>query len=104
MHEKCLRDRTFLSKMKEEIFDDKNHSSGVSTFHNAMVDFKSQPLLLRLILFLIGEDVENWILPYLFRIQTAKVIVHKRFNRFVNVINYALQFMVFIRIHLNVEL
>jgi hypothetical protein len=65
-----------------------------------MVDGKRQPMLLRLILFLIGENHEHRILPDLLRVQAAKVIVHKRFNCLVDVINYAFEFVVFVGVDL----
>jgi hypothetical protein len=72
-----------------------------TSFRYAMVDGESPPILLGLILFLVAvEYVKDRIFPCLLGVQTAKVIVHKRFNCLVNVINYAIQFVVFIRVDL----
>lgn len=65
-----------------------------------MVDGKRQPMLFRLILFLIWKYHEDRILPNFLRVQAAKVIVHKRFNCLVDVINYAFEFMVFVGVDL----
>lgn len=76
---------------------------GVVTFHDAMVDWERQPLLLRLILFLVRKYVkEIGVLPHLFRVQTAKVVVHEGFNCLVNVINYAFQLVILVGVNLNV--
>lgn len=79
----------------------KNDYFAVSTVFDAMVGWEDEPLLLCLILFLVGKYVKDRILPHLFRIQVSKIIVHKRFNCFVNVINYTSQLVVFISVNLN---
>lgn len=78
---------------------------GVNVYFSddAMVDGERRPLLLCLILFLVGEYHENGILPDFFRVQTAKVIIHKRFNCLVNVINYSFEFVVFVGVDLSVN-
>lgn len=76
---------------------------GVVTFYDAMVDWERQPLLLRLILFLVREYVKQiGVLPHLSRVQAAKVVVHEGFNRLVNVINDAFQLMILVGVNLNV--
>lgn len=52
-----------------------------------------------LILFLV-EYIKYRIFPYFSCIQTSKIIIHKRFNCFMNVINYSLQLVVFISVYL----
>ena len=65
-----------------------------------MVDGENAPLLFRLILFFVRKNVEDGILPYFFGVQTAKVVIHEGFNCLMNVINYALQFVVFVGVNL----
>lgn len=67
-----------------------------------MVDGKRQPMLLRLILFLVGEYVEDGILPHLLRrFQAAEVVVHEGLDGLVNVINHAFQLVVFVGVNLS---
>lgn len=66
-----------------------------------MLNVHCGPLLLRLILFLVGEYVKDRIFPHLLRLKAAKVVVHERFNCLVNVINDAPQLVVFIRVNLH---
>lgn len=76
---------------------------GVVTFHDAMVDWERQPLLLRLILFLVRKYVKQvGVFPDFLRVQTAKVVVHEGFNCLVNVINYAFQLVILVGVNLNV--
>lgn len=59
-------------------------------------------MLLRLILFLVGEYVEDGILPHLLRrFQAAEVVVHEGLDGLVNVINHAFQLVVFVGVNLS---
>lgn len=66
-----------------------------------MVPGEDQPVLLGLILFLAGEDVEDWILPRRqLGVQAAEVVVHKGLDSLVNMINDAFQLVVFVGVDL----
>lgn len=66
-----------------------------------MVPGEDQPVLLGLILFLAGEDVEDGILPGgKLGIEAAEVVVHERLDGLVNVINDAFQLVVFVSVDL----
>lgn len=66
-----------------------------------MVPGEDQPVLLGLILFLAGEDVEDGILPgRQLGVEAAEVVIHERLDGLVNVINDALQLVVFVGVDL----
>lgn len=84
--------------MSSHKFNDISVAIVASCYFISCKSYHHLPLHL-LMLFLL-KDVEDWILPLFARIQTTKVVIHKRFNCLMYVINNAFQLVIFIGINL----